>query len=59
MIYCQGLYGWKKCLLECTQCNYSITGLYIDEMGHNYYADATQDMLNEPCPECGATLEEK
>jgi len=59
MIYCQGLYGWKECLIACTQCNYTTIGLYINESGHGYYADATQDILDKPCPECGAKLEDR
>lgn len=61
MIHCQGSYGWKGCLITCTECDFASPGLYKREMdtGKSYYADATQDMLDEPCPVCGAKLEER
>lgn len=60
MIYCQGSYGWQQCLITCG-CGYEVMGLYKREMdtGGSYYADATQDILDAPCPECGEKLEDK
>lgn len=58
MIYCQGMYGWEMVTIRCSECDYEIVGLHRDEIdtGRGYYADATADILDKPCPECGAKM---